>query len=71
MHPDIEIVSNSGTNCTLKSKKHEIKLEVSGADLTVEESTWHPEFGVVKANKKLRLEYQQAQVTYRINWKPL
>ena len=71
LHPEIEIVINSDNGCTLKSNNHEIKLVVSGANLTVEDSTWHPEFGVVKANKKLRLEYQQAQVTYRINWKPL
>lgn len=71
LHPDIEVVSNSCTDCTLKSNNHEIKLEVSGANLTVEDSTWHPEFGVVIANKKIRLEYQQAQVTYRINWKSL
>jgi uncharacterized heparinase superfamily protein len=71
LHPDIEVVSNSPTDCTLKSTNHEIKLEVSGASLTVEDSTWHPEFGVVIANKKLRLEYKKSQVTYRINWKPL
>ncbi len=71
LHPDIEVVSNSPTDCTLKSTNHEIKLEVSGAGLTVEDSTWHPEFGVVIANKKLRLEYKKSQVTYRINWKYL
>jgi uncharacterized heparinase superfamily protein len=71
LHPEIEIISNSDTGCTLKSNNHEIKLVVSGANLTVEDSTWHPEFGVVIANKKLRLEYQQAKVIYRINWKSL
>ncbi|AZQ85449.1 alginate lyase family protein [Colwellia sp. Arc7-635] len=71
LHPDIEVVSNSPTDCTLKSTNHEIKVEVSGASLTVEDSTWHPEFGVVISNKKLRLEYKKSQVTYRINWKAL
>jgi uncharacterized heparinase superfamily protein len=69
LHPDIEVALISDIDCTLKSNNHEIKLVVSGANLTVEDSTWHPEFGVVKVNKKLRLEYKQAQVTYRINWK--
>jgi uncharacterized heparinase superfamily protein len=71
LHPDIEVDSNSPTDCTLKSTNHEIKIEVSGVILTVEDSTWHPEFGVVIANKKLRLEYKKSQVTYRINWKYL
>jgi len=71
LHPDIKICLLDGNQCTLHSAEYEIKLEIIGADLSVEESTWHPEFGIVIGSKKLLLRYKQSQVTYRVNWNKL
>jgi len=79
LHPDISIDllesklegKFAGNKCILHSAEYEIILEVTGADLSVEDSTWHPEFGIVIASKKLLLRYKQSKVTYRINWKKL
>lgn len=71
LHPDVEVISTQGSRCTLIIKDYEIDIEATGAKLAVEESTWHPEFGIVKPSKKLSLEYNQSKVTYKINWKKL
>ncbi|PHQ94063.1 MAG: heparinase [Pseudoalteromonas sp.] len=69
LHPNIKVISCEGNKCTLNSEQHEIELEVIGADLVLNDSTWHPEFGVVTPSKKLTLHYKQSRVTYRVNWK--
>ena len=71
LHPDIKVISYDNNKCILNSDEHEIELEVIGANLMLDDSTWHPEFGVVLPSKKLTLHYKQPRVTYRINWKNL
>jgi len=71
LHPNIKVISYESNKCILNSENHEIELEVIGANLVLEESTWHPEFGVVLHSKKLALHYKQPRVTYRIKWKKL
>lgn len=71
LHPDIKVISFNNSKCILHSTEYEIELEVIGADLVIDDSTWHPEFGVVIASHKLTLRYKQPRVTYLINWKKL
>ncbi len=71
LHPDIKVSSFNNSKCILHSTEYEIELEVIGADLVIDDSTWHPEFGVVIVSHKLTLRYKQARVTYLINWKKL
>lgn len=71
LHPDVEVISAQDNRCTLIINDYEIDIEATGAKLAVEESTWHPEFGIVKPSKKLSLEYNQSKVTYKIKWKKL
>ncbi len=71
LHPSVKVLSNNDTGCVLHSVDCEIEFEVTGANLVVENSTWHPEFGVVIPSKKLTLQYNQPRVTYKINWKKL
>jgi uncharacterized heparinase superfamily protein len=71
LHPNVKVISCENDKCILNSKDHEIELEVMGANLVLDESTWHPEFGVVIPSKKLTLRYKQPRVTYRIKWKNL
>ena len=69
LHPDIKVISCDSNKCILNSKEHEIQLKVVGADIAIDDSTWHPEFGVVIPSKKLTLNYKEPRVTYQINWK--
>jgi uncharacterized heparinase superfamily protein len=71
LHPKVIITSNNDNQCTLLAGVYEIELEVIGAKLAIEESTWHPQFGISEASKKLSLQYNQSKVTYEINWKKL
>ncbi len=71
LHPQVSITSSDSSKCTLLAGEHEIELEVVGANLSIEESTWHPEFGIGTASKKISLKYNQFKVNYKINWKKL
>lgn len=71
LHPSIKVVASGDNNCVLHSTEYEIVLEVDGTNLTIENSTWHPEFGVEIPTKKIILKYTQPYVTYQINWKKL
>lgn len=66
IHPDVLI---EGPNCDgqvtlylLSGTKY--KVRVDGADIKVLDATWHPEFGVSIANKKLVLNFQQNEVNF-------
>ncbi len=71
LHPDINITSFFKDGCVLQSTTHQIELTVIGAVLQIEESTWHPEFGMTLSSKKIKLQYQHSEVIYQINWKKL
>jgi uncharacterized heparinase superfamily protein len=71
LHPDVSVSSFDDSKCTLLVNDYEVELEITGAKLAIEESTWHPEFGVVIPSKKLSLQYNQSKVTYKISWKKL
>ncbi|MBU2917734.1 heparinase II/III family protein [Psychrosphaera sp. F3M07] len=71
LHPDVDVVSYSVNDCLFKLSNYEINIKIAGASLLVEDATWHPEFGVVKASKKLKLNFLMPSVTYKITWKKL
>jgi uncharacterized heparinase superfamily protein len=71
LHPEIKVNYIDSSLCMIYTLDYEIELEIIGADLFIVDSTWHPEFGVVMASKKLILKYNQSQVTYKIKWKNL
>jgi hypothetical protein len=43
-------------------------MKVSGANISILDSTWHPEFGVIINNKKLSFLFTQNTVTIAITW---
>jgi len=71
LHPDVDVISHSVGSCILQTDAYEVDLKLTGADLTVENSSWHPEFGIVVNSKKIKLQYSQSRVTYQITWKKL
>jgi uncharacterized heparinase superfamily protein len=67
LHPDIHIEqSNAGFSLTLPDKTKFI-ITFSGGQLSLSNSTWHPEFGLSIPNKKLTLTFSSAEATFKIN----
>lgn len=66
LHPDVvveEVNSSSQVRFYLPNgAKYTINAE--GADIKVLETTWHPEFGLSIANKKLVLNFKQNEVNF-------
>jgi uncharacterized heparinase superfamily protein len=71
LHPSIKIISSSQNYCILNSEQYIVELEVNGAMLEMEKSTWHPAFGVVENSNKLVFKYLQSKVDYKIKWRKL
>lgn len=68
LHPDVDVISSGRRECTLRTREYEIKLFVTGADIVIEDSIWHPEFGANIGSYKIRLKYLEAHVVYHIVW---
>jgi len=45
-----------------------IELKFSGASILLEETSWHPEFGVSLASKKLCCNFLGSLMTLDISW---
>ncbi len=69
LHPDIEIEFSDNNSCRLRSHSYTIHLKIEGAKIMIENSTWHPEFGIVLSSKRLMLKYSSSTVIYQIDWK--
>lgn len=67
LHPDIEVKKNDGVIVLILPSGESFEVQIVGAVVMIENSTWHPEFGVSLANKKLVLSFNQAEVSLNIN----
>lgn len=66
IHPDVVV---DAPNCEGSLVLHlpcgsQYMVEAEGADIKVIDTTWHPEFGVAVANKKLVLNFKQNEVKF-------
>ena len=68
LHPDIDILNVTDEVVVLASRDYDIFMKVSGANTSIEDTTWHPEFGVIINNKKLSFLFTQSTVTIAITW---
>ncbi len=69
LHPDIRVVSNSETRATLTLANNQIlNVEVNGGKLAVSASSWHPEFGLSVASKKLVIQLSNPELTVKVSW---
>ncbi|WP_250131814.1 heparinase II/III family protein [Vibrio crassostreae] len=66
LHPDVmvERVNNSSQVRLQLPNGTKYTIDVEGADIKVLETTWHPEFGLSIANKKLVLNFKQNEVNF-------
>lgn len=68
LHPDISNVNIGVSKITLETDGYLITLQVDGAAVKLEETTWHPGFGISMANEKLVFEFLQKPMTIDISW---
>ncbi|MEZ9184404.1 heparinase II/III family protein [Vibrio splendidus] len=66
LHPDVRV---EGINNSSQVRLHlpngtQYTINAEGADIKVLETTWHPEFGLSIANKKLVLNFKQNEVNF-------
>ncbi|UPR55354.1 alginate lyase family protein [Vibrio sp. ED004] len=63
LHPDIQVLNDDELIIQLPdNRKYGVKVE--GGDTVILDSTWHPEFGLSVANKKLLVDFKQNEVTF-------
>lgn len=64
LHPDINIENVDDSVVISLPCGSKYIVSVDGADIRVLDSSWHPEFGLAVANKKLLLVFKQSEVNF-------
>lgn len=69
LHPEVKVntVESSSVSLTL-STGEEVFVEISGAKISLESSSWHPGFGRELASTKIIFSFENSQVVTRIYW---
>ena len=70
LHPKVEVTLNPSTPSGKGSLESglEFSFQVEGASLTIQDSTWHPEFGLRIPSKCIVLELLGRQASLTIEW---
>jgi uncharacterized heparinase superfamily protein len=72
IHPDIEIIKKLSDSVILNVNNHKVILEFKGNGvLSIEESDYHPEFGLSNENKQLHyylVSELPSKIIMRVNW---
>ncbi|MDX1711969.1 MAG: heparinase II/III-family protein, partial [Rhodovibrionaceae bacterium] len=69
LHPDVAIERGEGSHGTLHLASGEIVgWRARAAEIRIEETTWHPEFGRSIPNKCLVLSLSDGRATLDLNW---
>ena len=68
LHPDIDVLSVADGHILLASSCCDISLKISGANVSIEKATWHPQFGTTIDNKKINFSFMQGTMSIVITW---
>lgn len=68
LHPDVEVLNIADEQIQLALNGFYILIKVSGANVSVEDATWHPQFGIVINNKKLTFAFTESTMSIAITW---
>jgi uncharacterized heparinase superfamily protein len=68
LHPEIEVVNITDVQILLASNDFNILIKFTGASVSIEDSTWHPQFGIIINNKRLCFSFTQNNMTIAITW---
>lgn len=68
LHPNVEVVETSSNKVQLTASTKTVVIAVEGADVALQDSTWHPEFGKVIPNKKLIFNFSGNKAITKVCW---
>lgn len=68
LHPDIKVLSVTDAQVLLTSRDYDICMKVSGANVLIEDTTWHSEFGISIDNRKLNFLFTKSTMSIAITW---
>ena len=68
LHPNIVINEVSDNKIILVSGHLTIYLDIIGAKISVEDTMWHPAFGISLKNQRLCFSFLQSTMTINIKW---
>ncbi|MFT4906436.1 MAG: putative heparinase superfamily protein [Oleispira sp.] len=68
LHPEIEVLNVADEQVLLTSRDYDICMKVSGAIVSIENTTWHPGFGLSIDNKKLNFLFVKTSMSIAITW---
>lgn len=68
LHPDVTITSCTANHLVLQVSNYVVDINIDGSSIEIEDTTWHPEFGKVIANKKVTMVFNQNIVKTTITW---
>ena len=68
LHPDVVVETIDDDKVVLSAVGFMIVLRFSGASILLEDTSWHPEFGVSLPSKKLCCKFLGSLMTVDISW---
>ena len=68
LHPDVQVLKVLENVISLITGDYTVDVKVEGAGISIEDTTWHPEFGKVIPNKKITLMFNKNIVKTTITW---
>ncbi len=68
LHPKVDVIEVKNEIAVLAIDHYTISVEVSGALVSLESTTWHPQFGMSYASKKLCFEFRGDAMTLDVSW---
>lgn len=69
LHPEVDVLDVNDEIVKLATDRYLINLAISGATVFLADSTWHPQFGVSNANKKLYFQFKNDSMAVVIDWR--
>lgn len=68
LHPTVDVIEVKNEMVILSIDHYIVNLDVSGALVSLENTTWHPEFGMSKASKKLSFAVKGNKMNLDVSW---
>jgi len=69
VHPDVVVQQNGATEVNLTWQRGVVRMSFDGADaVAVQQSTWHPRFGVSTPNAAVTASFSGPRLRTRVEW---
>ena len=69
LHPDVEVEQVGEREVRLRLKEGQVvRFSTDTSDMILEDSTWHPEFGLSIPSKVIRCRFEEGRQECRLSW---